>query len=55
MKVQVLQSFTGYPDGKRTVFAVGPATLTKKFVEESDLIGKGLVASLKTLTPPDPE
>jgi len=56
MKAEIIQDFTGYPDGKKAVAYRSGTTveLTAKFVTESKLIEKGLVA-VKATKEADPE
>ena len=46
MKAEIIQDFTGYPDGKKAVAYRSGAVvqLPAKFVTESRLVEKGLVA-----------
>ena len=43
MKVKILRSFTGYPNGKRKDFQEGSDDLPKAFVDEANLVSKGLI------------
>ncbi len=53
MKVKVLKEFTGYPNGKKTVFATGEQTIDAAYVKSARLKEKGLVR-IPSLTQADP-
>lgn len=47
MQVKVLKEFTGYPGGKKTLFAKdSKVEVSTSYVDEAKLIKKGLVRKL---------
>ncbi len=47
MDVNVLKEFTGFPDGNKKLYVLGPTNIPTAYVKEARLIEKGHVEEIK--------
>ena len=56
MRILITKSFTGDPRGKKTAFVSGETVdVTKAYIDEANLIGKGFVAIPDEPEPDNPD